>query len=54
MEALVVMSYVGMELVCWNMRGLNGPARRKTLCEFVNSLHVVICCILETRLERVD
>ena len=54
METPVTMSYAGMELVCWNVSGLNGPARRKTLREFVGSLHVAICCILETKLERVD
>ena len=53
MEALIAMSYAGTELACWNVCGLNGPARRKALREFVDSLHVAIYCILETKLERV-
>ena len=43
-----------MELVCWNVRGLNSPTKKKTLREFVDTVHVAILCILESKLERVD
>lgn len=43
-----------LELVCLNMRGLNNPAKRKALREFVDSVRVAIICILETKLEVVD
>lgn len=48
------MSYIAQELVCWNVRGLNSPAKKKALREFVDSMHVAIICIVETKLERVD
>ena len=48
------MSYNAMEMVCWNVRGLNSPAKRKALREFVDSIHTAIMCILETKLEVVD
>ena len=48
------MSYIAQELVCWNVRGLNSPAKKKALREFVDTIHVAIICILETKLERVD
>ena len=48
------MSYNALELVCWNIRGLNSPAKRKALREFVASIRTAIICILETKLEVVD
>lgn len=48
------MSFNATELVCWNVRGLNSPAKRKALREFVDSIHAAIVCILETKLEVVD
>ena len=48
------MSYNAMEMVCWNVRGLNSPAKPKALREFVDSIHTAIMCILETKLEVVD
>ena len=48
------MSYNAMEMVCWNVRGLNSPAKPKALREFVGSIHTAIICILETKLEVVD
>ena len=48
------MSYNTMELVSWNVRGLNSPAKRKALREFVGSINTTIICILRTKLEVVD
>ncbi|XP_073355614.1 uncharacterized protein [Aegilops tauschii subsp. strangulata] len=48
------MSYTAVELVCWNVRGLNSPAKRDALRELADSMKVAIWCILETKLERVD
>lgn len=48
------MSYSPVELVCWNLRGLNSPARRDALRELADSMHVSIWCILESKLEHVD
>ena len=36
------------------MRGLNSPARKNALREFVESVRVTIICIFETKLESVD
>ena len=48
------MSCHALELVCWNIRGLNIPAKRKALRGFVDSVRAAIVCILETKLEVVD
>lgn len=48
------MSYSPVELVCWNVRDLNSPARRDALRELADSMHVSIWCILESKLEHVD
>ena len=48
------MSYNPQDMVCWNVRGLNSPARKKALREFVESVRVAIICIIETKLESVD
>ena len=48
------MSFNALDLVCWNVRGLNSPAKRKALRGFVDSTRAAIVCILETKLEVVD
>lgn len=48
------MSHNALDLVCWNVRGLNSPAKKKALREFADFACVAILCILETKLERVD
>ena len=48
------MSFNALELVCWNVRGLNSPAKRKALRGFVDSTRAAIVFILETKLEVVD
>jgi exonuclease III len=42
------------ELLCWNVRGLNDPAKRDAVCEFVASLRVSMVCLQETRLDVID
>lgn len=48
------MSRVKLELVSWNVRGLNSPAKRKALREFVDSCKPAILCIQELKLDTVD
>ncbi|XP_073355144.1 uncharacterized protein [Aegilops tauschii subsp. strangulata] len=43
-----------MEMVCWNVRGLNSPAKKDALRELADSMKVAIWCILETKLVHVD
>jgi exonuclease III len=42
------------EILCWNVRGLNDPAKRDAVREFVASLRVSIVCLQETRLNVMD
>ena len=44
------MLYNAMELICWNVRGLNSPAKKKALREFVDPVRVAIICIVESKL----
>lgn len=48
------MSSVKVELVRWNVRGLNSPAKRKALRDFVDSSRPAILCIQESKLDVVD
>ena len=43
-----------LELLDWNVRGLNDPAKWSVVREFVASLHVNIVCFQETKLEVID
>ena len=49
-----IMSTIKLELVCWNVRGLNNPAKKKALREFADSVHPAIFCIQETKREAFD
>jgi exonuclease III len=42
------------EILCWNVRGLNDPAKRDAVREFVASLRVSIVCLQETKLNVID
>ncbi|XP_073363484.1 uncharacterized protein [Aegilops tauschii subsp. strangulata] len=35
----------------WNVRGLNSPARRATVCEVADSHRLVVLCLQETKIE---
>lgn len=41
-------------VTCWNVRGLNNPAKRKAVKEFLDSVRPNIVCLQETKLEVVD
>jgi exonuclease III len=43
-----------MEILCWNARGLNDPAKRSAICDFLDSVSVSIVCLQETRLNVID
>ena len=45
------MSVNDLELVCWNVRGLNNPAKRKAVREFISSVKCNIVCLQETKLQ---
>ena len=49
-----IMSTIKLELVCWNVRGLNSPTKKKALREFADSVHPAIFCIQETKLACID
>jgi hypothetical protein len=38
----------------WNLRGLNNPARRNSICLFLQSFNLSLICGQESKLERVD
>ena len=42
------------QILCWNVRGLNNPAKRKVVREFFASLRVNVVCLQETKLDTVD
>jgi exonuclease III len=42
------------ELLNWNVRGLNDPAKRSAIREFVTALSVHIVCFQETKLDVID
>lgn len=39
------------EILCWNVRGLNNPAKKKAVREFVASVKVNLVCLQETKLD---
>jgi exonuclease III len=38
----------------WNVRGLNNPARRKAVLDFLADKHCNLICLQETKLEIID
>jgi exonuclease III len=43
-----------IELLCWNLRGLNDPAKRSAVREFISILRVSIICFQETKVDVID
>ena len=41
-------------IICWNVRGLNNPVKRKAVREFVSSIKCNMVCLQETKLDVVD
>ena len=45
---------INPEVLNWNPRGLNDPAKRNAVREFVDSVHVNLVCFQETKLAVID
>lgn len=45
---------INPEILNWNPRGLNDPAKRNAVREFVESVHVNLVCFQETKLAVID
>ena len=43
-----------LKMLCWNVRGLNSPARRETVSLLLHEIGVNIVCLQETKLQLVD
>ncbi|PNT71080.1 uncharacterized protein LOC106866036 [Brachypodium distachyon] len=48
------MSQHNVNLVCWNVRGLNNPSHRSAVCDLIRDTHATIICIQETKLQVVN
>ena len=42
------------EILCWNVCGLNNPAKKKAVGEFLASVKVNLVCLQETKLDVMD
>lgn len=42
------------QVLCWNVRGLNNPAKRNAVREFVEAAKVNIVCLQDTKLHVID
>lgn len=42
------------EIICWNVRGLNNPAKRKAVREFLALVRVNVVCLQEMKLDAID
>ncbi|XP_044962246.1 uncharacterized protein LOC123413368 [Hordeum vulgare subsp. vulgare] len=40
-----------LPIMCWNVRGLNQPAKRASVCEMAKSLRATILCLQETKID---
>ncbi|XP_014751138.1 uncharacterized protein LOC106865512 [Brachypodium distachyon] len=47
------MSIHNVNLLCWNVRGLNNPARRSAVRDIIRDTHATVVCIQETKLQLV-
>jgi exonuclease III len=43
-----------LELLCWNVRGLNDPRKRDALREFMDTVCAKIVCFQETKMSVID
>lgn len=48
------MSQMNLEVLCWNVRGLNWRARRDTVREIIFATLCHIVCLQETKLSKID
>lgn len=42
-----------MNIISWNVRGLGRPAKRFLVKDFLNLYFVNVCCLQESKLEKV-
>ena len=42
------------QILCLNVRGLNNPAKRKAVREFISSVKCNMVCLQETKLDVID
>lgn len=45
---------INPQVLCWNVRGLNCPAKRAAVREFVQTTKMNLVCLQETKLDVVD
>lgn len=45
---------INPQILCWNVRGLNCPAKRAAVREFVQAAKVNLVCLQETKLDVLD
>jgi hypothetical protein len=43
-----------LEILCWNVRGLNDPRKRDAIREFLDTVHAKIVCFQETKMSVID
>lgn len=43
-----------LQILCWNVRGLNSAARRQTVQQIIASVPCNIVCLQETKLSQID
>lgn len=48
------MSQNDLNFLCWNVRGLNCPARRETVLRLIQVVQPSIVCLQETKVEVID
>ena len=48
------MAQPNVNIICWNVRGLNSRARRDAVRDIVRDSHASIVCLQETKLQAVD
>lgn len=50
----IIMNDPNLNVICWNVRGLNTPARRTTVHETLSSTTCHLACLQEMKLQVVD
>jgi exonuclease III len=43
-----------LEILCWNVRGLNDPRKRDAIREFLDTVHAKVVCFQETKMSVID
>lgn len=45
---------INTKIICWNVRGLNNPAKRKAVMEFITSMRSNLVSLQETKLDVIN